>query len=517
MVTITGLICIPLALASLAMSWRYRLALLFIMALLSDAAVANLGFFGLQPGYFMALVLAAWVVAQALLQRDLAIDRTALRCALLLMVLFAAGLLGIFLASAFFGNDVMVLSGRQMFNLDLAEHYSFRIENINQNFYLLANVAVLILLSNALVRLPKDEFFRCADTAIIVSLLFAAFFMLYDLASHSTGIPFPGSFFHSNAFYADAHDQAFGNMPRISGPFAEPSKAAYWFGGFLFYATIRYGQRRDAASLLLVMLALLCLTISTSTTAYFIILVWSPIFLFLLARRQMYRLADGGRINRYGIVVALIPVAAVGFAAHYYLSHRQDVETVYESALANKTETGSFAERTAVDKMGLSILVETYGLGIGLGSHKPNSLLVTLLSNTGIIGTAAFGLFLFSILRRRRTRRLGDAAPLQAFTIGLLITHAISNPNLSGQPLWLALTLNVTAVALAKRAAFEAGGPVRPAMACRLGTVTTSGRNVWRGNRSDRVGTRRALHRKGCVWGGGAYGGSGGPSTLHSQ
>jgi hypothetical protein len=77
------------------------------------------------------------------------------------------------------------------------------------------------------------------------------------------------------------------------------------------------------------------------------------------------------------------------------------VSPSYREALigltVSKGETGSFANRTASDLYGLQLFAQTYGLGLGLGSNRVSSLLTTLLSCVGLLGTLAFGMFYFKL------------------------------------------------------------------------------------------------------------------------
>src|SRR5690242_2336609 len=56
-IPITGILLIPLGLILAVAPWRYCLAGLMIFAMMSPAAVVNAGNFGLQPGYYLALLL----------------------------------------------------------------------------------------------------------------------------------------------------------------------------------------------------------------------------------------------------------------------------------------------------------------------------------------------------------------------------------------------------------------------------------------------------------------------------
>jgi len=455
MLTVTGMVFIPACLAAMTAGLRGQLIILGIGAVLSSAAVVNLSSFGIQPGYFVGLLLLGAAVAQALMQGTYRLDRAILVRMAPLGLLLLASLNALFWANAVFWDQVWVVSGRQLFDLDSAERYSFRPENVNQLAYLILNFALVLVLADRLVRLPTEVLLRVSHAAIRAAFALATFFVAWDWLAHQFGWYFPDAFLHSNAFYAAAHNQSFGDISRISGPFSEPSGLAYAYGGFLAYASACYLVDRSAHALLWVLIALAALAISTSTTAYAVLALWAlamPVALVLTRRPR-----DRIRPSRYSrmAVFALVMLACAG-AVWFARTHQDDIQLIYESSIAGKTETGSYQSRTGADWMGLQSFGDTWGLGLGLGSHRPNSLTVTLLSNVGLPGTLAFAAFIGLCLYRPRYSDPwpGSARalwPLRAFTLGLLFGHLVSSPNINSQLLWLSLTLNLAATVHTKK------------------------------------------------------------------
>src|SRR5882762_4431183 len=56
-IPITGVLLIPLGLIIAFLPWRYCLIGLMTFAMMSPAAVVNYGGFGLQPGYYLSILL----------------------------------------------------------------------------------------------------------------------------------------------------------------------------------------------------------------------------------------------------------------------------------------------------------------------------------------------------------------------------------------------------------------------------------------------------------------------------
>lgn len=447
MLTLTGLIFIPVCVAAMTAGLRAQLATFGAGAVLSSAAVVNLASFGIQPAYFMGLLLLGVAGVLALMRGGYCLDRAVLVRMAPLAVLLLACLNALFWATAVFWDDVWVVSGRQMFDLSSAERYSFRSENLNQLAYLILNILLTLLLADRLVRLPVQALLKTAHTAVLGAFFVATLFVAWDWLAHSTGIYFPDAFLHTNAFYAAAHEQSFGDIARISGPFSEPSALAYAYGGFLAYASGRYLADRTARSLLMVLVAAGALVVSTSTTAYALLALWVAGMLLAL---PLSRLIAGGVPNggRSRLAVAGVALLAVVGAVGFVRTHQDDIQLVYESSIAGKTETSSFEDRTAADRMGYEAFETTWGMGIGLGSHRPSTLPAALLSNVGMAGTLAFLAFIGLCLCRfggEVTWTQGGRVlwPFRGFTLGFLAAHLVSSPNMNSPLLWLSLTLNL--------------------------------------------------------------------------
>lgn len=447
MPTLTGLIFIPVCLIALAGGLRAQLAVFAMGSVLTSAAVVNLASFGVQPAYFMGLLLLGVATVSLLVRGGYGLDRAVLARFAPLPLLLLAALNALFWGGAVFWDEVWVVSGRQMFDLASAERYSFRPENANQLAYLVLNIAIAALLADRLVRLPAATVLRTAHCAVLAAFWLATLFVIWDWLAHRFGVYFPDAFLHSNAFYAAAHEQAFGDVARISGPFSEPSSLAYAYGGFLAYLSGLYLAERTTRALSMMFLAVAALAISTSTTAYAVLVLW---LLTMAIVTPMTRPRPGrvrpGRRSRLGIALVM-GLACAGVLA-VARTQQDDIRQVYEDSIAGKTESGSYEDRTAADRMGYDAFAATFGLGIGLGSHRPSSLPAAMLSNVGVVGTAAFLVFVGLCLVRSGPDSVwpGGARalwPFRAFPLGLLVVHCVSSPSLNSPLLWLALTLNL--------------------------------------------------------------------------
>jgi hypothetical protein len=444
--TVTGLVLLPVFLIAILLPWRRVLVVLVLASLFSDAAVINVGSVGLQPGFcFMVLIILR--TSAEMLAAGQGLDRYLLRKLTPLGLLFAVASFVLLLSVIFFEGQVRVLPGRMAMNLDLAEPYSFRFENINQMTLLLIDIVTLYCVAHQARAMRLGEFSRAADFSVVVAGFFSAGVAFWELAHFYSGVPFPTEFFHSNAGYISGAGQIMGTIPRISGPFGEPSTLGSVFGGFLQFAWRRHHLLPTVCSRALLVACVATVAVSTSTTGYFGL----ALFLLVVTRDMMFRngsLVAGlarWRMREVSVVLTLLVVAVGG--AYFVLADRQTIRDVLDVQILDKDESSSFDERAAVDVMALDIFAETDGLGIGLGSHRPNSLVMTLLSNLGVFGTAAFAYFLFHLFRLQRGAGRGEdfrvLQQLKWLVAGTVMMQAFSGYALTGSMLWIAFGLTL--------------------------------------------------------------------------
>jgi hypothetical protein len=263
---------------------------------------------------------------------------------------------------------------------------------------------------------------------------------------------FPAEFFHSNAGYAAAYGQTFDEIPRISGPLPEPSSMGYFFGGLIFFAWQRYRASPTLLSCGLLLVCVAALILSTSTTGYLALAIFSLVVLRGLVFGSagfIIGMIKGGRRELTLTVTFLLVVVVVVF---FLVSGWDTLRQVFQIVVLEKRDSSSFDQRSGADLIAMNVFIQTGGIGIGLGSHRPNNLVMTLLSNLGIAGFLSFVFFAFQLFHQQdllagqfATAKVGRR--LKGFVFGLLLIHTFSNPVLSGGMLWIgfALLLGVAA------------------------------------------------------------------------
>jgi hypothetical protein len=107
------------------------------------------------------------------------------------------------------------------------------------------------------------------------------------------------------------------------------------------------------------------------------------------------------------------------------------------SQTIDKSDTGSFIYRTTADLYSVLLTINTYGLGVGLGSNRPSSLLATVLSNTGVLGLGLFLTMAFQFVRNGSLTK----SWIRWSGIALLIDLALSGPDITFPPMWALFAL----------------------------------------------------------------------------
>lgn len=447
--TATGLVIIPVTLFLLFRDWHWLIVFLAIASgLLADSAVVNFSNFGVQPGYFILLCVIGRagceiIVRREKLRRDLLAEFTPM------LVLIASSLIALLIASAFFEGSILVQTSRD--GQDSAgSQFHFRIENYAQHAYVIVSTLGAICIAHKVSRMSIARAQRVAAHSLFGFTFVGAAIVAWQVVHYRTGLYFPDTaFFHNNVAYARSYGQnLFDFGYRLCGSFSEPSALGYYYSGCLLFCYRQYCLERNTVALVGTCTSLVLLLVSTSTSAYVI----SFLFCLWVAYRQSSTI---GRLLAAGISglrtrpvhIAILAALAVA-AAIFVASNWRLVTVVVKVFIIDKPQTDSVSVRSAADMMALKIATETVGVGLGLGSHKANALPLTILSNAGVVGLAAFAWFMARCLRYpARPTFWGKAwpavSPLQWCLAGLLFQHGFMNPNFNMATLWVVIGLLV--------------------------------------------------------------------------
>jgi hypothetical protein len=219
---------------------------------------------------------------------------------------------------------------------------------------------------------------------------------------------------------------------RIAGAYSEASA----FGGvslsclaFTFTYWRRSGDRlaKWLTAALLVLIAL-----STSSTAYVGLMLLAVPVALSLGRSALSGRLRAGELGMMGLIAAGVLVAlAIALLREGFFD---PVIELIDATVVDKSSSVSGKERTYWNVKSLEAFVDTFGLGVGLGSSRASSWPVAVLSQLGVIGSVLMAMLLFVILRglgrlrhlvRPETRAVAAgvrAAALGSVTAGSLVS-----------------------------------------------------------------------------------------------
>lgn len=260
---------------------------------------------------------------------------------------------------------------------------AFGLTNVIQSAYLILNSMVLV---SAFVekRNAHIESFVDFTFYFLGALLFLQFIFQYFK------IPFPYSLIQNNPGYSMAETSIGDISARLSGTFPEPSGVglalAIFYGGYFF----RYYHRSGSIGKVILSIVLLGMTRSSSSILAMVVITG----LIVLANPP-FRLPYYVRPKRLLriVIICLIPVVVA----------LTSLRGIFSAQTTQKTGTESFISRIAADLYSLQLASATHWLGVGLGSNRPSSLLPSLLSTVGLLGTVLFALLIFRLLRHIST------------------------------------------------------------------------------------------------------------------
>lgn len=265
--------------------------------------------------------------------------------------------------------------------------------NITQTLYL--TIGVFLFLGLCLL-LQKREYWRTVERGFFAFAIVHAAFGVLDILSKIAGA---GDIFAPlrNASYGMLTEVMHGSFWRIVGAYPEASTFAGFTLPALAFTFTHWRQTGSRLAFSLALILLLLLVFSTSSTAYASLGVILAMFTASAAWAALV-----GRLRIRDVMV--FGLAWVGFAAGLiaYLANESLFEpflVLIDDTLFNKSATASGMERTYWNAVGIQGFLDTYGVGLGMGSSRASSWIVAVLSQLGVAGALLFMLLLSEFVR----------------------------------------------------------------------------------------------------------------------
>lgn len=347
------------------------------------------------------------------------------------LVLFALWTTCITAAGALiFGGTPVLNSAGEV--VSLGRGGLINVSNVAQLVYLWIGIAVVVVVA------------RSSTTGVGViglGLTVAVLLNTWSLLNRDFGVPFPLGFFDNSPNFRFI-DSAAGGVERFRGIMAEPSSVAGIAIPALVFAIAYLPQSsgwRRVGTWILAGLALWIGLISTSTSFIVAGLAMIGVALLVFLVRFVARHMRVGPLawvggSLAGVVLAFVMPRFMNFLA---------------IVIGKKFESASYADRSGADQFSFDLALDTFGLGVGLGSNRPSSFVAALLSQTGVLG---FVLYVVAVLvMMRAASRFHAARPALWVMLSLLIGKVFNGPDLGDTTGLTWLTLGVLAHAALQR------------------------------------------------------------------
>lgn len=267
--------------------------------------------------------------------------------------------------------------------------------NFTQSVYAVGGLAAFLAF-RALLE-PRGRITSFRDAALLLCALNCAAGLI-NLAEFHLGLPSVLQYVRT-AYAVFETYAGYGGLMRIHGTFSEASAyAAFTLPLFAFSFYLWLHSVRPLYTGTLAATSGTLLLISTSATAYVGIIMYATMLVFCLIYRSYVR----GHMPRLGLILAGALLALVLVGSLFVLETRagQRISDYFSVTLMNKLDSSSGTERSMWNRYAWHNFLDTYGVGVGLGSARASSYALVLLSNLGLLGTVFYLMFLASILRK---------------------------------------------------------------------------------------------------------------------
>ncbi len=307
--------------------------------------------------------------------------------------------------------------------------------NLAQVLYLTLNVSA-VFYAVKVVRSPRQITTLLKTLGIAAGIAVAA--GIIQRVAVFQGWAFPYELVNNNPAYAQGFNQSMGGYQRISSTFTEPSFAGSFIGAIAIGLVAAFLRgRRTVAWLAAAVAAFLVLLDTTATNGY---VAFAVVLVCLFLYFSPFRGPKAARrFLRKGWLTLVLPL--LGLAALIAIAFPSLLEAAF-TLTSEKSDTLSFLHRVSADLTAIQVFISTWGLGAGLGSNRPSSLLMTFLSTVGIIGTILFALLLWRIGKAFPGKSAPSAMHWTFWSlVALLVAQTIAVPDLNRPVLWALILL----------------------------------------------------------------------------
>lgn len=305
----------------------------------------------------------------------------------------------------FFQGEIMIIPVR-------AETLSYSVPlgvtsgNLSQLFYISISVFTVFAFVSFL---QGNQMRQHALKAIIIGASITVATGFLDYLNQYISINFLLEPFR-NANYALLTDEKLFYGKRIVG--LMPEASAYGSVTLGFLSLLYFSRRalesnilRDQVSPIIIVLLVAFVWLSTSSAAYVGLSFFGLIAIFEWIWRtkdMKNKLFKRGMLLEFSILNLAIILVLTAFLIKPDLF--DPVIEIVDAMVFKKTESSSYEERSMWTAVSWQALIDSYGLGVGLGSTRASNGMVALISNVGVLGALFYYLFLIQFFIKNVSR-----------------------------------------------------------------------------------------------------------------
>lgn len=406
--TLFGIFWCSLALLFLFFPPKYLYVLMLTSCVFQAASVFSFGSLWITPFFFTQLLFLV-KMSPYLFSNGLDIKINRVNFVFIILVLFSV-FITMIAPSLFSGTRVV--SSAFSFEANYVTNGKslvFSMSNISQICLFIINVTTLLVIYRFAPRIVN---FNQLYLSYYLSIAVFSLFSIWWLVSRST---LPVDFLYSNGGYSIT---ALAES-RLASTYSEPSSAGAFIASSL--APLLFVRKKLSVIALGVMMLFL-LTLNRSSTA--VLTAATSFLLFFILRGT----------NSQRVLVSLCLLVIV--SAIIFILFGDSLVSLYDE----KMSSDSGMIRSWSNYLSLSALYDSYFLGLGLGSNRASSLLLTILTNVGIIGFSLFAVVIFLLMKPLFIHRdQANAIFFLTLFLGFILGAFFSVPDISSPSLWMFL------------------------------------------------------------------------------
>ena len=427
--TLIGLITVLVGFWALASGPRGLVTALILATLLGSAAALLVGSASIQPAHVLLGFVALGVVTRRREYMEIVRTLSFPQPGFWLACAVAYGIVcGMYLPKILQGTSQIIPVGSTGFeDTGSAVPLGPTSGNFTQAIYLVADLACFLMVRAIASRTAGLVTIASALTIFAIANIGFAFI---DLATFQTGTAWTLDFIR-NAQYTFHTDESTSGLKRIVGSFLEASSFAHaTLGALGFTGTMWLSGHRPLLYGTLSLTSLVLLIMSTSSTGF----VGTPALLLIFYLTLFLKAVKGTSRHRDVAILVIAPIAVTCAVFGILMSSamRTIIWDYADTLVFSKSASQSGLERASWNAFAWSNFIDSYGLGVGLGTDRASTLALAVLSNLGLPGGLAYVMFLLTTLLARRPSADPEATHIQSAArnaaFALLIADVLSGP-----------------------------------------------------------------------------------------